>query len=142
MKRIAALLLAAGILFTSIAGVAQTNQYTMRSAGSTADSFIDSMQVAKHQRLHIDHVFAWYDNAANTNIISVEWVEGMSAMASQGFTGRLYKHSEAMGSAVAKRVVMEPVNIMTKADSTIYVAVAATGSDSLYINYTYRFIAE
>lgn len=140
MKRIIAIGIILGLLFTSAIGIGQTNEYMVHTAGSTADSFIDSMQVPNNRRVHIAHIFAWYDNAANTNTISVEWVEGMSAMASQGFTGRLFKHSEAMGSAVARRLVFEPVNIMTKRDSTIYVAMAATGSDSMMFSYTYRLI--
>lgn len=142
MKKIVALLALLCLLVPTAIGMAQSNQFKTRIIGSTSDAFIDSLQVAKHQRLYINHIYAWYDNAANTNPFSFEIVEGMSQMAVQGFAGRLYKHLEAMTSAGIKRIVIEDVNIMTSADSTVYVAVAATGSDSLLVSYTYAIIPE
>ena len=139
MKRVLALFLLAA--FLALPAHSQTNQFRTRMAATAADAVIDSLQVASNQRVYINHIFAWYDNAANTNVLTVELVQGMTAMAVQG-SGRLFRHSEAMTSAGIKRIVFEPVNIMTERDSTVYIRIDASTSDSLLVGYTYTIVTD
>ncbi len=115
-------------------------QLKMRFIRTVNDTAIDSLSVPNHSRVYINSIFAWYDNAANTNVITLELVEGMTAMAVQG-SGRIYKYSEAMTSAGIKALPLpQPINLITTADSTVYMSVSATGSDSLIVGYTYKFV--
>lgn len=141
-KVIITLCIAALLAFAGSASAIKESDLRMRFIRTTSDTFIDSLAVAPHQRVFINYIFAWYDNAANTNNINIELVEGMTAMAVQG-SGRIYKHSQAMtSSGITSLTLAQPFNIITARDSTVYLSISATGSDSLVVGYTYTFVAD
>ena len=144
MKKAIALILVVALLALTVVCYAQVkpSQLNMRFIRTTSDTAIDSFQVAPHQRVYINYIFAWYDNAANTNNFNMEIVEGMTGMAVQG-SGRIYKHAEAMVSSGIKAITLPvPLNIVTARDSTIYLSISATGSDSLVVGYTYLLMSD
>jgi hypothetical protein len=143
VKKVILVLVAAALLaFAGTADALKESQLKMRFIRTTSDTAIDSLAVAPHQRVFINYIFAWYDNAANTNNINIELVEGMTAMAVQG-SGRIYRHSQAMtSSGITSLTLSQPYNIITAADSTVYLSISATGSDSLIVGYTYTLVAD
>lgn len=122
---------------------AQHEEFTTVVLSGTADVLIDSSMTATYmnnKRLYINGVYAWWDNAANTNQVFVEVVRGTVNMATQG-AGRQFKYSEAMTSSGIKGVTLIP-NITTSSDSTIFFVIQATGSDSLFLAVNYKVIGE
>jgi hypothetical protein len=131
-------------VFTFCASVAlcsDENQWQYRYIRTTADIAIDSLVVRPGKRIYIESVWAWYDNAANTNVYDIEIVEGMSSVAQAGTTGRMFKYGQAMTSSGRLSLTIPTfIGVSTTADSTVYMTVSATGSDTLIACYRYKFI--
>ena len=142
MKKLISIALMVAMLATvAVSFAADENQLKMRFIRTTSDALIDSLAMRPGQRIVISNVWAWYDNAANTNNFNVEIVEGMTAMAVAGTAGRIFKWSEAMTSGGIKSLAIPLFqNIVTTADSTVYLSIGATGSDTLIVAYTYKVI--
>lgn len=142
MKRFLAILGIAALLAGSIPVLAQTNQYTTVTVAGTADVLIDSTLTAaimKGKRVHINGIYAWWDNAANTNQVFIQVVRGTSALREQGVR-RQFLYSEAMASAGIKGVSFPDVNVTAGPDSAIYFVINAASSDSLFLAVNYKLI--
>jgi hypothetical protein len=143
VKRIAAfLLLAAMLAFSVKPGEAQDSGYRTITISGTSDVLIDSTLSAASMagvRCFINSIYAWYDNAANTNQIFVEVVRGQSAVATQGLR-RQFKWSKAMTSSGIEGQAFPAANITTGPDSTIYFVINASGSDSLFLAVNYKIV--
>lgn len=135
MKKLILLALVLGLIFVGANPArTQTSEFRTIILSGTADLLVDSSltrQLMDGRRLYINGVYAWYDNAANTNQIFVEVIRGQTSFVVQG-SGRQFKFSEAMTSSGIKGITMVP-NITTGADSTLYFVINATGSDSLFL---------
>ena len=142
-KALAFLSIFACVSILAVGGRSQTNEFRTLTITTTADAIIDSSLTAEAmggKRLYINGIFFWYDNAANTNQIGYEIVRGQSAMATQGLR-RETRYTEAMTSGGIKGTY-QTMNITTGADSTMYFALSATGSDSLLMIVSYKFVGK
>jgi hypothetical protein len=141
VRKVIAAFLVALLLTASLVLADDASQYKTRFIRTTSDTSIDSLAVGRRQHIVISNVWAWYDNAANTNNFNVEIVEGMSQMAVQGTAGRIFKWSEAMTSSGIKSLAIPMFqNIVSTQDSTVYLSISATGSDTLLVAYTYKVV--
>lgn len=134
------------IVIAVIAGVvaiafSQTSEFRVSSMGGTADVYIDSTlssTVMKGKRAYINGIYAFYDNAANTNPFSVEIVRGTSALRVAN-SQRHFKFTELMTSGGIKSFTWD-TNITTDPDSAIYFVITAASSDSLFLSVNYKII--
>ena len=143
MKKVLAILLIVALLLVSAVGFSQTNEYRTVTLSGTADVLIDSSltsTIMKNKRAYINNVYLWWNNGANTNDLAADIVSGTSALRVAG-SQRAFHHVETMASSGIKTVTFTP-NIMTPADSTLYFAINATGSDTLYMVVTYKLISD
>jgi hypothetical protein len=142
LKKIIALVLVAAILAASSLSFGQASEYRTVLLSGTADLLVDSTLQStgamRGKRAYINGIYAWWDNAANTNQIFIEVVSGQTAFVVQG-SRRQFKYSEAMTSGGIKGETFTP-NITTAADSTLYFIINATGSDSLFMAVNYKII--
>jgi hypothetical protein len=144
VKRLALLAAALSLLvFGADRSISQTGEFRTLTIATTADTVIDSSLTANvmdNKRIFINGIYYWYDNAANTNNFNIDIVSGQSAIAVQG-TRRNLRYGEAMlTSGIVGKAILP--NITTQADSTIYVSVSATGSDSILVVINYRFVGK
>lgn len=141
MRKLAIWLAVASLALVSAVGFTQTAEYQTVVLSGTADHLIDSTLTSTYlgsKRVYINSIYAWYDNAANTNAIQVDVVRGQSAMATSNLR-RYFHFSEAMASGGYKSFVWIP-NITVQGDSTVYFSVQATSSDSLFLAVNYKLI--
>lgn len=142
MRKVLLAVLAAALLAIGVGkGDAQDAQYSTIIISGTADLLVDSTytkEVMNGRRMYINGIYAWWDNAANTNQVFVEVVRGQSAFVSQGVR-RQFKYSEAMTSSGIKGVTFTP-NITTGPDSTIYFVINAASSDSLFMAVNFKLV--
>ena len=135
-----AVLLASFLLVSS--GDSQTSEFKTVTISGTADLLIDSTLTSTsmgNKRCYINGIYAFYDNAANTNQIFVDVVSGTVNLATGG--GRVVHYSEAMTSGGVKGITI-PVNVTTPADSTVYFLVSAASSDTLLLSVNYRIVGK
>jgi hypothetical protein len=125
-------------------GRAQNDEFQTITLSGTADIIIDSTlqftPYMKGKRLYLNGIYYWWDNAANTNPFYIEVVRGQTAMVVAG-SQRQFRFSEAMTSSGVKGAAITP-NLTTGPDSTIYFVVSATGSDSLFVQFNYKFVGK
>lgn len=143
MKRLLLGLALCLALFVGDRAVSQTTEFRTIVLSGTADLLVDSSLTAtalNDKRVYINGIYWWYDNAANTNQMFVEVVRGQSAFVTQGLR-RDFKYSEAMTSSGIKGTSM-PMNVTTGTDSTLYFLIAGSGSDSLYMVVSYKFVGD
>ena len=142
MKKWILFLLACVFTFTaSVALCSDENQWQYRYIRTLNDTAIDSLIVRPGKRVYIESVWAWYDNAANTNVYDIEIVEGMTAMAVAGTGGRIFKYGQAMASSGRLSLTIPTfIGVSTSADSTVYMSISASASDTLVACYRYKFI--
>jgi hypothetical protein len=141
-KFIAALVFGALMLVTAVGYAQDEGQWLQRYIRTTADTAIDSLTVPNGKRVFIKSVWAWYDNAANTNTYNIEIVSGKSAIAQQGTIGRIFKWGEAMTSGGRLALTIpEFIGVTSDADSTVYFSIGAASSDTLIACYTYKYIS-
>jgi len=117
------------------------SQYSTITLNGTADVLIDSTLNAallKGKRVHIAGVYAFYDNAANTNQFNVQIVSGETALRVSN-SQRVFRYATAMTSGGYASFTWEP-NIIAPADSALYFVINAASSDSLYMTVTYTLL--
>jgi len=141
LKKLVALLLLAGILAVSPLVKAQESEYRTVTLSGTADVLIDSSlttSVTRNKRVAIKGIYAFYDNAANTNQFNVQIVRGTSALRVAN-SQRVFRYAVAMTSGGYGSYTFEP-NLVADADSVIYFVINAASSDSLYLAVTYKLV--
>ena len=142
-KAILFLLAVASSLFVVSSGDSQTSEFKTITISGIADVLIDSTlnsTYMKNKRCYINGIYAFYDNAANTNPIYVDVVSGTVNMATQA-AGRVVHYSEAMTSAGVKGITI-PCNVTTPPDSTVYFVISAASSDTLLLSVNYRIVGQ
>ena len=137
---LAALALCVGLAFAAKSDGQNTEYQSVILAG-TADVLIDSTLTATSmagKRVYINGIYAYYDNATNTNPIHIQIVRGTSALRVQG-SQRVWRFAEAMTSDGYEAYTWTP-NVTSGPDSAIYFVINAASSDSLFLAVSYKIV--
>ena len=135
------LALCAGLAFFAAKSDSQTDEYRTIILSGTADVLIDSTLDSAsmaNKRVYINGIYAFYDNAANTNPIHLQIVRGTSALRVQG-SQRVWRFAELMTSGGLEAYTFTP-NVTSGPDSAIYFVINAASSDSLFMAISYKIV--